>query len=171
MLGPIPNPMAAATMAANAKEPDALPARECRRDLACTYTPQAFETIVTLMRETKDEWLRLACANAILDRGHGKPRWRAVADYRFPIAIKDKIGGAGIDSDRAVTVIALDHGVNEIVERRQCLTVAQPQAADGDEAGGIAKQFDPGIRTGMVNLETAVDFLFGGGADQTQSRS
>lgn len=64
----------------------------------------------------------------ILDRGHGKPRWRAVADYRFQIAIKDKIGGAGIDSDRAVTVIALDHGVNEIVERRQCLTVAQPQA-------------------------------------------
>jgi hypothetical protein len=55
-------------------------------------------------------------------------RWRAVADYRFPIAIKDKIGGAGIDSDGAVIVIALDHGVNEIVERRQCLTVAQPQA-------------------------------------------
>src|SRR6266516_1471889 len=59
------------------------------RDLACAYTEEAFETIVTLMRETKDEWLRLACANAILDRGHGKPRWRAVADYRFLIAIKD----------------------------------------------------------------------------------
>ena len=44
------------------------------RDLARTYTEEAFETIVTLMRETKDERLRLACANAILDRGHGKPR-------------------------------------------------------------------------------------------------
>ena len=44
------------------------------RDLARNYTEEAFETIVTLMRETEDEWLRLACANAILDRGHGKPR-------------------------------------------------------------------------------------------------
>jgi hypothetical protein len=44
------------------------------RDLACTHTEEAFEMILKLMRETEDEWLAFACANAVLDRGHGKPR-------------------------------------------------------------------------------------------------
>jgi hypothetical protein len=58
------------------------------RDLACTYTEEAFETIVTLMRETKDEWLRLDCANAILDRGHGKPREHIAVEQQDIIAMK-----------------------------------------------------------------------------------
>ena len=43
------------------------------RELARSYTEEAVLTIDT-MRKSKDGWLRLACANAILDRGFGKPR-------------------------------------------------------------------------------------------------
>jgi hypothetical protein len=44
------------------------------RELARSYTEEAVLTIVNIMRTSKDAWLRLACANAILDRGYGKPR-------------------------------------------------------------------------------------------------
>jgi hypothetical protein len=44
------------------------------RELARSHTEEAVLTIVNIMHKSKDEWLRLACANAILDRGFGKPR-------------------------------------------------------------------------------------------------
>jgi hypothetical protein len=44
------------------------------RELARSHTEQAFLKIVNIMDNSKDDRLCLACANAILDRGHGKPR-------------------------------------------------------------------------------------------------
>ena len=34
------------------------------------------------MHNSKDEWLRFACANALLDRGHGKPRETAIFEQQ-----------------------------------------------------------------------------------------
>jgi hypothetical protein len=58
------------------------------RDLACTYTEEAFEAILRTMRTTKDEWLRFACANAVLDRGHGKPREHGTFEAQEVIALQ-----------------------------------------------------------------------------------
>ena len=45
------------------------------RELARNYTEEAVLTIVEIMRnKSNDPRLRLAAANAILDRGYGKPR-------------------------------------------------------------------------------------------------
>jgi hypothetical protein len=44
------------------------------RELARSYTEEAVLTIVNIMRKSRDDRLRLDCANAILDRGFGKPR-------------------------------------------------------------------------------------------------
>jgi hypothetical protein len=43
------------------------------RILARSHTQQALLTIVDIMQTSRDGWLRLAAANAILDRGFGKP--------------------------------------------------------------------------------------------------
>ena len=45
------------------------------RELARSHTEDTIQTIVNLMHDkSNDAWVRLACANAILDRGYGKPR-------------------------------------------------------------------------------------------------
>ena len=44
------------------------------RELARSYTEEAFLTIVDIMRTSEDAWLRLDCAKEILDRAFGKPR-------------------------------------------------------------------------------------------------
>ena len=58
------------------------------RDLAATYTQEAIETIRTMMHNSKDEWLRFACANALLDRGHGKPRDHVAIEQQEIIAME-----------------------------------------------------------------------------------
>jgi hypothetical protein len=35
-----------------------------------------------MMHNSEDDWLRLACANALLDRGHGKPREAAIFEQQ-----------------------------------------------------------------------------------------
>jgi hypothetical protein len=52
------------------------------RDLAATYSEEAIETLRSMMHNSKDDWLRLACANALLDRGHGKPRETAIFEQQ-----------------------------------------------------------------------------------------
>ena len=54
-------------------------------DLARSYTTEALETLVELMREGKDERVRGTAAQALLDRGWGKPKVEVLtenADYR-----------------------------------------------------------------------------------------
>jgi hypothetical protein len=86
-----------------------------RRDSARQCRPDAGRVCARSRQSKVGDW---QVPNRALEQFATLARWRAVADYRFPIAIKDKIGGAGIDSDRAVTVIALDHGVSEIGDFR-----------------------------------------------------
>jgi hypothetical protein len=52
------------------------------RELARSHTEEAVLTVVDLMRTSKDEWLRLACANTILDRGFGKTREGQVVEQQ-----------------------------------------------------------------------------------------
>lgn len=47
------------------------------------YTVECLQTLGTIMREGKNETARIAAANALLDRGHGKP----------PQALTDGEGG------------------------------------------------------------------------------
>jgi hypothetical protein len=81
------------------------------RDLARTYTEKAFETIVTLMRETKDERLRLACANAILDRGHGKPRDHIAVEQQDVITMQNPTL-EDIKADLIAHGLPIDHLLN-----------------------------------------------------------
>ena len=40
------------------------------------------------MRTSEDEWLRLACANVVLDRGHGKPRDHVTVEQQETIVAR-----------------------------------------------------------------------------------
>ena len=54
-------------------------------ELARGYTTEALETLVELMRDGKDERVRGTAAQALLDRGWGKPKVELLtenADYR-----------------------------------------------------------------------------------------
>jgi len=58
--------------------------------LARSHAEEALLTVVDLLRTSKDERLRLACANTILDRAFGKPRegevveQQDIATMRYP---------------------------------------------------------------------------------------
>ena len=43
------------------------------RELAREYTPQAIKALAEIMMESDSDSARVAAANAILDRGYGKP--------------------------------------------------------------------------------------------------
>ena len=61
--------------------PGGRPRGEARvAELARSYTSEAIETLVHLMRHGKDERLRGTAAQALLDRGWGKPKGEVVAD-------------------------------------------------------------------------------------------
>ena len=49
-------------------------------ELARSYTSEAIETLVHLMRHGRDEWVRGTAAQALLHRGWGKPEVEVVAD-------------------------------------------------------------------------------------------
>ena len=54
-------------------------------ELARSYTTEALETLVELMRDGKDERVRGTAAQALLNRGWGKPKVEVLtenADYR-----------------------------------------------------------------------------------------
>ena len=61
--------------------PGGRPRDEARvAELARSYTSEAIETLVHLMRHGKDERVRGTAAHALLDRGWGKPKGEVVAD-------------------------------------------------------------------------------------------
>jgi hypothetical protein len=61
--------------------PGGRPKDEARvAELARSYTSEAVETLVYLMRHGKDERVRGTAAQALLDRGWGKPKVEVVAD-------------------------------------------------------------------------------------------
>jgi hypothetical protein len=43
------------------------------REIAGAYTAEAIETLAEIMRDGETHQVRLAAANALLDRGHGRP--------------------------------------------------------------------------------------------------
>ena len=47
-------------------------------ELACSYTLEAIDTLVELMRDGKDERVRGIAAQALLDRGSGKAKLEVV---------------------------------------------------------------------------------------------
>jgi len=49
-------------------------------ELARSYTREAIETLVELMRRGNDERVRGTAAQALLDRGWGKPKVEVVSD-------------------------------------------------------------------------------------------
>ena len=49
-------------------------------ELARSYTTEAIETLVELMRSGNDERVRGTAAQALLDRGWGKPKLEVVSD-------------------------------------------------------------------------------------------
>ena len=51
-------------------------------DLALSYTTEAIDTLVALMRTGKDEKVRGTAAQALLDRGWGKPKVEVVTDKK-----------------------------------------------------------------------------------------
>ena len=51
-------------------------------ELARSYTTEAIDTLVALMRTAKDERVRGTAAQALLDRGWGKPKVEVVTDEK-----------------------------------------------------------------------------------------
>ena len=88
------------------------------RELARSHTEEAVLTIVNIMRnKSNDGWLRLACANAILDRGFGKPREEQVVEqedlltteYRTVDEIEAALIAKGIPIDRLRAPKLIEH--------------------------------------------------------------
>ena len=51
-------------------------------ELARSYTTEAIDTLVDLMRHGKDDRVRGTAAQALLERGWGKPRVEVVATHK-----------------------------------------------------------------------------------------
>ena len=51
-------------------------------ELARSYTKEAIDTLAVLMRTAKDERVRGTAAQALLDRGWGKPKVEVVTDEK-----------------------------------------------------------------------------------------
>ena len=88
------------------------------RELARSYTEEAVLTIVSIMRNSKEDGrLRLACANAILDRGYGKPREGEVVEqedlatmeYQTVEEAEAALIAEGIPIDRLRAPKLIDH--------------------------------------------------------------
>ena len=88
------------------------------RELARSHTEEAVLTIVSIMRNSKEDGrLRLACANAILDRGFGKPREEQVVEqedlltteYRTVDEIEAALIAKGIPIDRLRAPKLIEH--------------------------------------------------------------
>ena len=61
--------------------PGGRPKDEARvAELARSYTSEAIDTLVELMRHGKDEHVRGTGAQALLDRGRGKPKVEVVSE-------------------------------------------------------------------------------------------
>jgi hypothetical protein len=95
ILHQVPLPMYNSTMATHKKKrmtsgqfapgisgnPGGRPKDEARvAELARSYTIEAIDTLVELMRYGKDDRVRGTAAQALLDRGWGKPKVEVVAD-------------------------------------------------------------------------------------------
>jgi hypothetical protein len=78
------------------------------RELARSHTEEAVLTIVNIMRKSKDGWLRLACANAILDRSFGKPRQGEVVEQEDILTMKYPTL-ADIEADLIARGLPIDH--------------------------------------------------------------
>lgn len=68
-------------------------------ELARSYTTEAIDTLVALMRSGKDERLRGTAAQALLDRGWGKPKVEVVTDEKQDYiaalrAVNERLRGA-----------------------------------------------------------------------------
>ncbi len=63
---------------ANAKSPDV-------RTLARRYTCRALRTLATIMEQGSSEQARIAAADKLLDRAHGKPK----AESEMPITLAE----------------------------------------------------------------------------------
>ena len=87
------------------------------RDLAASYSEEAIETLRSMMHNSDDDWLRLACANALLDRGHGKPREAAIFEqlealstpYPSVDEIKAELKARGLPIDHLKLPKLIDH--------------------------------------------------------------
>ena len=72
-----------------AGRPAGAPNRATRpvKELAAQYTEGSIHTLVTLRDHAESEQVRLQAANALLDRGHGRPRQDIGVDAEGPVII------------------------------------------------------------------------------------
>ena len=65
------------------------------RDLARKYTVEAIETLVEIMRDAQcTPAVRVAAANALLDRGHGRPPQAIETSHDTTLVVMTGIGRA-----------------------------------------------------------------------------
>ena len=79
--------------------PGGRPKDEARvAELARSYTAEAIDTLVELMRHGKDDRVRGTAAQALLDRGWGKPKVEVVSE----------VGGGYLEALQAANVTKSD---------------------------------------------------------------
>ena len=57
------------------------------KEAAQAFTADAIETLASIMRASESDAARVAAANAILDRGHGKPKQSVDVDANVKAAV------------------------------------------------------------------------------------
>ena len=102
---------------------------------------------------------------------------KAFATLAFASAVADQVGVVVVATLIMVTVVmvcvsvikARQQGVEEIIDRRQRLAVAELQSANGDVAFGVAVQFNGGLGACVFDPKLALNSFFFRRADQAQS--
>ena len=84
--------------------PDGRPKDEARvAELARRFTSEAIETLVHLMRHGRDERVRGTAAQALLDRGWGKPKVEVMAEGTGSYIEALRLINEQIATDRSAT--------------------------------------------------------------------
>ena len=87
------------------------------QDAAREYTPQALETLRSICADGESEAARVSAANALLDRGYGKPTTHVSADMTHQPAVhRESIEETAAWIERVLAESASDKKSKEIIE-------------------------------------------------------
>jgi hypothetical protein len=97
------------------------------RELAREHTMTALRTLAEIAKHGENESARVAAANALLDRGHGKLRQQIDADLSGALLERMR---RMTDDEREAAVLALAVKAGLVIEHR----AAEPEKSEVDDA-------------------------------------
>jgi len=87
------------------------------KQLARRHAPEAVQTLIKIMRNSKQPALQVVAANSILDRAYGRPSTDPERGEHLTITIKQIVNGRlEVVGDPSVKPLVIDHDATETHE-------------------------------------------------------